>query len=604
MKFFTLLVALFITSSSFAQTTSTSPAPKASPTNAPANDAATSNIYGAITGRVVSEDGPLPFVSITVLPASNAARGRGGGNSFRQVTTDAEGNFKVDGLRAAAWNVIPSAQGYVVEATNDEAAPPFYRIGEATTIRMTKGGVITGRVLDAAGEPLIAVPVSVQMVRDAQGRPTSGGTTGMFQTDDRGVYRIYGLQPGNYVVAAGRTGGGGPGGGRPSPYDGDVPTYFPTATRDTAVEVSVSSGGETGGIDIQYRGDKGRAISGKITGAVTDNTTRGFGPGGGISVTLKHAATGTVFNRTFVMSRSGTPTYALYGVPDGEYEVTAERDTPGGNDAASAPRRALVSGRDATGIDLTLMPLASVTARLQLETDATKCETNRKAAFEEQLFVLQPEETNINAARPNARRAVFDNNLLAPERSGEMNFRNLQIGRYHLSAKLLDDNWYIRSITLPGAPVKATPKAPAKPTQTSMTLDIARNGLTLKSGDKITGLTVKVAEGAAAVKGQVKSDEPLPPLLRVYVVPVEKERADDILRYAETSVATDGAFKVGHLAPGKYWLLTRLEIEDAKKKVWDNVERAKLRREAEAANVVVELQACQRVTNYELRLKK
>ncbi|MFN0124625.1 MAG: hypothetical protein ACKV2V_29335 [Blastocatellia bacterium] len=336
---------------------------------------------------------------------------------------------------------------------------------------------------------------------------------------------------------------------------------------------------------------------------MTDNTTRGFGPGGGgggISVTLKHAATDTVFNRTFVMSRSGTLTYALYGVPDGEYEVTAERDSPGGNDAASAPRRVLVSGRDATGVDLTLMPLASVTARLQLETDAAKCETKRKAAFEEQLFVLQPEENNNNPSRQGVRRVFFDNSLVAPERTGELSFRNLQIGRYHLVAKLLDDSWYVRSITLPGAPVKATPKAPAKPTLT----DVARNGLTLKSGDKITGLTVKVAEGAAAVKGKIKSDEPLPPMLRVYVVPVEKERAEDVLRYAETGVATDGAFSVGHLAPGKYWLLTRLEIDDAKKKIWDNAERAKLRREAEAANVVVELQACQRVTNYELRLKK
>jgi hypothetical protein len=602
MKFFTVLVALLVAGSAFAQTTP--PAPKAAAANAttPANEAG--NAYGAITGRVISEDGPLPFVSITVLPANNNNRGRGGGNSFRNVTTDAEGNFKVDGLRASAWNVIPSAQGYVVDATNDEAAPPFYRIGETATIRMTKGGVITGRVLNAAGEPLIAVPVSVQYVRDAQGRPASGGnTTGFFQTDDRGVYRIYGLQAGNYVVSAGRSSGGGQGGGRLSPYEGDVPTYFPSATRDTAVEVSVSSSGETGGIDIQYRGDKGRAISGKITGAVTDNTTRGFGPGGGpggISVTLKHAATDTVFNRTFVMSRSGTPSYALYGVPDGEYEVTAERDSPGGNDAASAPRRVVVSGRDATGIDLTLLPLASVIAKLQLETDAAKCETNRKAALEEQLFVLQPEDDKSNASRPNARRAFFDDNLLAPDRSGAMNFRNLQIGRYHLSAKLLDDNWYIRSITLPGALVKATAKAPAKPTIT----DVARTGLNLKSGEKITGLTVKVAEGAAALKGQVKADEPLAPLLRVYLVPVEKERADDVLRYAETAVAKDGAFSVGHLAPGKYWLLARSELEDAKKKIWDNAERAKLRREAEAANVVVELQACQKMANYELRLKK
>ena len=617
----TLMSALLWIDIGFAQTQppAATIAPKTSPAAAatppPGSEATASSTYGAITGRVVSEDGPLPFVSITVLPVSiNNNLNRNRGNTIRTATTDAEGSFKVDGLRASAWNVIANAQGYVVEPPPDESASPFYRIGETATIRMTKGGVITGRVLNAAGEPLIAVPVSVQYVRDAQGRTASGGGNGGgFQTDDRGVYRIYGLQPGNYVVSAGRTGGGGPGGGpggggRPSPYDGDVPTYFPSATRDTAVEVSVSSGGETSGIDIQYRGDKGRSISGKITGAVADsNTNRGFGPGGGpgggISVTLTHAATGSMFNRTFVMGRNGTLSYALYGVPDGEYEVTAERNSPGDNDAASTPRRVTVVGRDATGIDLVLAPLASVMAKLQLETDATKCETKRKAAFEEQLFALQPEETNANSpARPGGRRGFLNNNLLvAPERTGEMSFRNLNIGRYHLGAQLLDDNWYIRSITMPGAPVKtANTKTPAKATM----VDVARNGLNLKSGDKLTGLTVKVAEGAAAIKGKVKSEEPLPPMLRVYIVPVEKERADDVLRYSFTGITTDGAFSLSHLAPGKYWLLTRVEIDDAKKKVADNTERAKLRREAEAANTVVEFQSCQRLVNYELRLKK
>ena len=78
----------------------------------------------------------------------------------------------------------------------------------------------------------------------------------------------------------------------------------------------------------------------------------------------------------------------------------------------------------------------------------------------------------------------------------------------------------------------------------------------------------------------------------------------DVLRYAETGIGTDGSFSFGHLAPGKYWLTTRIEIDDAQKKLRDNAERAKLRREAEAANAVVELQACQRLANYEVRLKK
>jgi hypothetical protein len=57
-------------------------------------------------------------------------------------------------------------------------------------------------------------------------------------------------------------------------------------------------------------------------------------------------------------------------------------------------------------------------------------------------------------------------------------------------------------------------------------------------------------------------------------------------------------------ASGKYWLLARpipdSEPNDkpARPPAWDASERAKLRLEAEAANVVIELKPCQRVSDY------
>src|SRR5205085_5820145 len=80
------------------------------------------------------------------------------------------------------------------------------------------------------------------------------------------IYRIYGLVPGTYIVQAGPPGTG-PGGFGPnalSPYNGDAPTYYPSAVRDTAVPVAVHLSGEISGIDIRYRGEKGHAVSGKV----------------------------------------------------------------------------------------------------------------------------------------------------------------------------------------------------------------------------------------------------------------------------------------------------------------------------------------------------
>ena len=59
--------------------------------------------------------------------------------------------------------------------------------------------MITGRVVDAEGRPLIASHVRLLSV-DENGKPRGEFD---WQTDDRGVYRSYGLPAGRYIVGAG-----------------------------------------------------------------------------------------------------------------------------------------------------------------------------------------------------------------------------------------------------------------------------------------------------------------------------------------------------------------------------------------------------------------
>ena len=85
-------------------------------------------------------------------------------------------------------------------------------------------------------------------------------------TDDRGIYRIYGLPAGNYLVwAGGPTYNPGV-----DPYDTDVPTYAPSSTRDTATEITVRSGEETTNVDIRYRGEPGHIVSGTVNGPASE----------------------------------------------------------------------------------------------------------------------------------------------------------------------------------------------------------------------------------------------------------------------------------------------------------------------------------------------
>jgi hypothetical protein len=172
--------------------------------------------------------------------------------------------------------------------------------------------------------------------------------------------------------------------------------------------------------------------------------------------------------------------------------------------------------------------------------------------------------------------------------------------RYHLEASLPDENWYIRSITLPAPAAARQPQAGTR--------DISRAGMGLKSGDKLTGVTVAIAEGAASLRGKVVAEkESLPSRLRVHLAPVDAAHANDVLRYAEALMNNDGTFVLTNLEPGKYWLLLRPVPDDEpadrppRPSAWDGTERARLRREAGTKKIEVELKPCQRVRDFSIK---
>src|SRR5262249_17819993 len=71
------------------------------------------------------------------------------------------------------------------------------------TIRLSKSAVISGTIRDPLGRPMPNVRARVMRYVAMNGQrvlQTMGGTGG--STDDRGMYRIYGLQPGDYIVSA------------------------------------------------------------------------------------------------------------------------------------------------------------------------------------------------------------------------------------------------------------------------------------------------------------------------------------------------------------------------------------------------------------------
>ena len=149
---------------------------------------------------------------------------------------------------------------------------------------------------------------------------------------------------------------------------------------------------------------------------------------------------------------------------------------------------------------------------------------------------------------------------------------------------------------------------PAQPNRLS---DAARNWTTLKSGDRLSGLVITLAAGAASLRGQVTTSdgEKRPARLFVFLVPAEREKGEDVLRFFAAPVASDGNVILNNIAPGRYWIVEQTAGDNdpsplSKLRLPDEAEtRAKLRRDGETAGTEIEFKPCQNVTNYQLPLK-
>jgi len=127
----------------------------------------------------------------------------------------------------------------------------------------------------------------------------------------------------------------------------------------------------------------------------------------------------------------------------------------------------------------------------------------------------------------------------------------------------------------------------------------------------VTGFRVTLAEGAASFSGQFETakDEQLPARLVLYLVPAEKDSGDEVLRFFAARADSDLSFLIDHVPPGRYRALAKSTAEgestgNAMLRLPDAAAtRAKIKREAEASKVEVELKPCQNLSDYKMPLK-
>jgi hypothetical protein len=159
-------------------------------------------LTSSIGGRVTTADTGAPIRGAEVRLSMD-------GRFSRMVTTNGEGRYELRNLPAGAYKLTVSKTGFITlefgqRRPFESASTISIREGEAASgnVALPRSGAIFGRVIDEYGEPSVGTRVQVMRVRMEEGRRRLLSVGGGDSTDDTGAFRLYGLPPGDYYVAA------------------------------------------------------------------------------------------------------------------------------------------------------------------------------------------------------------------------------------------------------------------------------------------------------------------------------------------------------------------------------------------------------------------
>jgi len=125
------------------------------------------------------------------------------------MTTASDGRFLFENLKPGTYSLTATLGGYATaeygqRGPNGRGMNITLKAGQkmqGVSLTMTPGGAITGRVVDANGDPMSRAMVQAQkLVYQERGRLLV--TVQTVPTDDRGEYRLFWLPPGKYYISA------------------------------------------------------------------------------------------------------------------------------------------------------------------------------------------------------------------------------------------------------------------------------------------------------------------------------------------------------------------------------------------------------------------
>lgn len=318
-----------------------------------------------LRGRITRTDG-LPIARATVSTRVTSIFQGQVQQTFTltvSAQTDEDGLYEIADLPAGKYRVNAAKLGFT------SAALENLDLAEGQTktkidLTLPRYSAVTGRVLDEFGDPVESVPVSLSRITFEAGRRRLVGVRGVppTSTDDTGRYRLYGLEPGQFIVNAS------PGQVVPNQLMSDLAgyaaTYFPgTSNAREAQLVPVPRAQDVTGLDFTLVPTQTASVAGIKLGADGE-------PMGGSLSLMESARSGAIITPAVGARIKDDGTFEFPSVAPGEYVIQADRGRVNtGNEGDFVSQYVTVNGRNVGDLMLRATPGSTISGHVVLDGD-------------------------------------------------------------------------------------------------------------------------------------------------------------------------------------------------------------------------------------------